>query len=389
MNALGRDDKAFVLADDTDRSRQTQVTWTLAAVGDVMLDRPVDDNNPAYELLRSAACAFANLETPLTRAGHRADKLVTFRADPDVAAALVRMGLSVVSLANNHAVDYGIEGLVDTLAAARNAGLASVGAGQDLAAALSPAIVHVSDTSVAWLALASTLPVGFAADLNRAGVAPLRAVASLVLDGMTMDEQPGTSPYVSTRPFPEDLKRAVGAVEGAARHADVVLVSLHWGVPPGWAAGFQGVLAEYQRPVGHALVEAGAHVVLGHHPHTLQGIEIHRGRPILYSMGQLVFHALAPDRRIALARPSPPYDLACMRAEEIQESAIFVFHFEGSELRVIEAVPCVLDASGEGRLVTGSQATRILSRLRDSSAALGTDLRIVDERGVLEFETGG
>ena len=119
------------------------------------------------------------------------------------------------------------------------------------------------------------------------------------------DEQPGTSPYVHTEVVGGDLAQAVTAVRDARGRSDVVVVSVHWGVPPGWAAPFQGVLAGYQRPAAHALIDAGADLILGHHPHTLHGVEIYKDRPICYSLGNFISTRW---RRAAVHdwRPSPP-----------------------------------------------------------------------------------
>ncbi len=300
--------------------------WTLAAVGDIMLEHAPAEN-PVYERLHGADVAFGNLEVPLADRGHPADKLITLIAPPSVAAALPGMGLNVVSFANNHSLDYGIPALIQTIEVVEAAGVRLVGAGADLAAALLPAVTEQHGVKVAWLALASTLPPGSAATPERPGIAPLRVRTRFEVDVSITDEQPGTSPYVHTEVVGDDLAQAAAAVREARGLADVVVVSVHWGVPPGWAAPFQGVLAAYQRPTAHALIEAGADVILGHHPHTLHGVEVHKGRPIFYSLGNFMFHALAPGRRLTIARPSPPFQLDAVRVPELDESAVFVLDF--------------------------------------------------------------
>ncbi|MDR7418044.1 MAG: CapA family protein [Armatimonadota bacterium] len=359
-------------------------TWTLAAAGDVMLERP-PAANPAHEWLRQATVAFANLEAPLTDLGYPADKLIVLRGAPALAPALRQMGLTVVSFAHNHALDFGIAGLRQTLEVVEAAGVRVIGAGQDLSGALAPAITARDGVRVAWVGFASTLPPGSSATPERPGVAPLRVRVRFEADASVMEEQPGTSPYVSTSVEPSDLDRAAAAVRDARRGADVVVVSIHWGVPPGWAAPFQGVLADYQQPLAHALVDAGADVLLGHHPHTLHGVEIYRGRPILYSLGNFVFHAMAEGRRFALGRPAPPYRMDAVRVPELDESAVFLLDFDGPRCVRVRVRPTASDRGGEQRPVIGSQASRILERMQSMCAAMGAGLAVSGDTGVIDI----
>jgi poly-gamma-glutamate synthesis protein (capsule biosynthesis protein) len=360
--------------------------WTLAAVGDVMLERAPAEN-PACERLRAADVAFANLEVPLADPGHPADKLITLLAPPSVATALPQMGLRVVSFANNHSLDFGIPALLQTIGVVEAAGVKVIGAGADLAAALRPAVTEHHGVRVAWLALASTLPPGSAATPERPGIAPLRVRVRFEVDVSITDEQPGTSPYVATEVIGDDLVQAATAVRDARAIADVVIVSLHWGVPPGWAAPFQGLLAEYQQPLARALIDAGADVILGHHPHTLHGVERYKSRPIFYSLGNFIFHAMAVGRRFTIGRPSPPFRLDAVRVPELDESAVFVLEFEGARCQRITIHPVVADAAGECRPASAAQASAILERMQAMCAALGVAMRIDGHTGVIEITT--
>jgi len=364
------------------------VRWTLAAVGDVMLTHRLGDS-PAYTWLREADLACANLEVPLSRRGYPADKPIVHRGDPALASELTRLGLDLVSFANNHSLDHGPDALLDTVTAVEEAGVAVVGAGEDLAAAMQPRIIRVGETRVAFLGLSSTLPVGSAATESRPGIAPLRVRVSLLADAPVFEEQPGTAPYVATEVLPEDLDRAREAVRTARRDADVVVVLVHWGVPPGWTAPFQGILADYQRPLGRALIDAGADLILGHHPHTLHGVEVYGGRFICYSLGNFIFHTLAPGAPMHLSRPSPPYDLRYVRPPELMESALFLFTRDAQRW-TLELRPCAFDEHGECHPVEGGQAAAILERVAAHCAELGTELSIERERGRLAArEEGG
>ena len=345
-------------------------------------------DSPAHAWLREADLACANLEVPLSRRGYPADKPIVHRADPALASELAGLGLDVVSFANNHSLDCGPEALLDTVAAVEEAGVAVVGAGEDLRAAMRPRIIRVGETRVAFLGLSSTLPVGSAATESRPGIAPLRVRVSLLADAPVFEEQPGTAPYVATEVLQEDLERARETIRTARRDADVVVASVHWGVPPGWTAPFQGILADYQQPLGRALIDAGADLVLGHHPHTLHGLEVYRGRFICYSLGNFIFHTLAPGKPMLLSRPSPPYDLRYVRPPELMESAVFLFtyHAQGWSL---ELRPCAFDEQGECRPIEGAPAATILERVAAHCTELGTEMNIERGRGRLTARAEG
>ncbi len=357
------------------------MAWTLAAVGDIMLDHPVGDS-AAFTWLRQTELAFGNLEVPLSVRGYPADKPITFRAEPALAGQLAHMGLDVVSLANNHALDYGVPALLDTLAAVEEAGVAVIGAGETLDAAMRPRVLRAGTLAVGFLAFACTLPAGSAATAQRPGVAPVRVKVSLLPDSAVFDEQPGTSPYVHTAAVEDDVEQAREAIAAARALADMVVVSIHWGVPPGWATPFQGLLADYQQPLAHALIDAGADVVLGHHPHTLHGIETYQGKLICYSLGNFIFHSLAKRRPLVFQRDTPPYKLQHVRPPELAESALFLFTRTARRWE-LELLPCVIDERGEGHPIGGPPAAVILQRIAAHSAILGTEIRIEGTRGHL------
>lgn len=359
----------------------------LAAVGDVMLQHPVKDN-PLHAMLREADIGFANLEVPLSTRGEPADKPIAFRTDPDLASELHRLGLDVVSFANNHSLDYGISALLDTVKSVEEAGVAVVGAGSDLEAAITPRIVTGGGLRTAFLAFCSTLPVGSSATAHRPGVAPIRVRSSILADAPIFEEQPGTSPYVRTEAIDEDVDRARDVIARARKDADAVVVSIHWGVPPGWAAPFQGVLTDYQQPLGHALIDAGADLVLGHHAHTLHGVEIYRRKFIAYSLGNFIFHSLAEGKPLVLQRPGPPYRLEYIRPPEVNESAVFTFHAEGLKWR-LEIIPCALNRDGECEPVTAARSETILTRFAGLCDGLGTPVEVRNEMGVIDSSKGG
>ncbi len=323
------------------------------------------------EVLRAADVAFVNLEAPLTRRGVRAEKQNTLRADPAQVEDLLLSGVDVVSLANNHMLDYGIDGLADTLALLSARGVAHVGAGPDLEAARAAAVLDGPGGRVGFLAFASTLPQGFAAAAERPGVAPIHVTTAFVVENPLAQEQPGTPPPVITFPLRLDLDATCDAVRALRDRAEFVVVSAHWGV-----AG-QDAIMDYQRDVGRALVEAGCDLILGHHPHRIHGVEYHRGKPILYSLGNLVFEPLPPAGNTPHLSFRGRMTAANVYGAMRREGVLVDVHLRGGELRRLALRPIVLDDGGYPTL-RPEQADRFATLLQHLSPGTGARFRVED-----------
>lgn len=229
---------------------------SVLARGDSPLDGLADE-------LTAADLAIVNLETAVGVLGTPADKQYTFQAPASLWPALRESGVDVVNLANNHALDFGPEALAETIAGARAAGLAVVGAGDDTGEAYAPAVVQLGGTSVAVVGLTRVMPVvEWAAGSRRPGLA---------------------SAY--------DVDAAARAVRAAARLADHVVVTIHWG------AEGEACPVAHQHELAEALVDAGADVLAGHHAHRLQGIEQRGGALVAYGLGNLVFYGTSESAR--------------------------------------------------------------------------------------------
>lgn len=272
----------------------TDGTW-IALTGDVVVTGDVrrSEAEVLWAQLSAAETTFVNLEVPLTRRDAPAEKVVTLRADPEVSAQLTTMGVDVATLANNHSLDHGAAGLDDTGRALAAAGIEVVGAGADLTAASAPLVRETASGTVALFGLAATLPAGFAAGPRRPGVAPIRVRQDLAVDPAVAAEQPGTAPFVRTTAFARDVERACAEIAAVRPHVDVVVVGIHWGLPPGWAPRVNGLLATYQRPLGHRLIDAGTDIVAGHHPHVVHPVEVYGDGLVAYSLGNFVFQPWA------------------------------------------------------------------------------------------------
>lgn len=289
---------------------------TLGVSGDVMIiGQPAGAGFPdVTDALQACDAVLINLETTLTDRGAAADKLIRFRSSPKCVGYLADLGVTVANIANNHAFDYGVEGLLDTVDTLRTAGITPIGGGADIDAALMPGVFERNGLRFALIGFSSTLPNGCSAGPGRPGIAPARVLSRYLVDTVTIDEDPGMAPLVETTAFAEDVKILAHTVEQAKAESDVVIVTCHWGVPRALLAPYQGHLADYQRPLAHRLIDAGADAVLGHHPHSLSEVEFYQGRPVFYSLGNFLFHARAVEDR-DFGRSEPDYDLSRLHDE--------------------------------------------------------------------------
>ena len=339
---------------------------TIALVGDLFLQQPLPDTPAMAELgaaLRAADIAFANLEAPVSARGAATEKWINMRMSPDLLGDIKRLGFNMLTLANNHLFDFGETAFFDTLRYLDDCELRYVGAGADLDAAWRAQVVDLAGVRVAFLGAASTLGPGSAATAQRPGVAPIHVAESYHIDPAASLEQPGSAPYVHTRAWRDDLQRACQAVADARAAADCVIVAMHWGVPPTWRSRFQDGLAEYQIEVGHALVEAGADLIVGAHPHSLQAIEIWQGKPICYSLGNFVFHHnRGPVRETPVSRHSP-YHLQIKRRNRNWSETIILLAEITADAVKCKLLPALLDADGNPQLLQGDEAQAVIERL--------------------------
>ena len=238
----------------------------IAATGDVNLGGPLAEviaGNPDYpwsgiaEHLRRADLAVVNLECSISERGTPFPKQFTFRGPPAALPAMRRAGVDVASLANNHSLDYGPDALLDTIGGLRAAGIAPVGAGSIDSEAWHPHVVTSERIRVAFVAASRVIPhESWSVTASRPGLATAYA---------------------------ED--RLLAEVRHARSAADVVVVLIHWGVEGRTSP------EPYQVSLAHRLVDSGAAIVIGHHPHVLQPVVQYRGAVIAYSLGNFVFTA--------------------------------------------------------------------------------------------------
>ncbi|MBW4693965.1 MAG: CapA family protein [Lyngbya sp. HA4199-MV5] len=297
-------------------------TVTLAFAGDVTLsDHFADAIGQDYERTfanmdeyRKADLGMVNLENPMTHATTPLpDKKFNFKANPDAVKVLTSGGISLVNLANNHAMDYQEQGLLDTLETLDKAGIERVGAGRDVKEARRPEIIDVKGQRVAYFGY-------YGADFESAG-----------------ETRAGTN-YADEQRIAEDIKAVRSQV-------DWVIVNYHWGeelaIHP----------ADWQVNLAHYTIDQGADVVVGHHPHVLQGAEIYKGRPIAYSMGNFIFGG----------NPRSDYDTAILKVA-----------LKNKQMKV-EFVP--VEVRGYQPRVASDRGAQILNHIADLSSGFQKPMR--------------
>ncbi|PWV99688.1 poly-gamma-glutamate synthesis protein (capsule biosynthesis protein) [Paenibacillus cellulosilyticus] len=308
----------------------------LAFVGDLLLGSSVETTmrkqgldypfSGALDYLLSPDITAGNLENPITTRGiPAANKQYVFKGSPDLLPPLKEAGFDIVSLANNHTLDQGTEGLLDTIAALKDAGIANVGGGNDDTEAFAPVVLEANGIKVAYLSVSRVVPEGsWKADKNHPGVAEA---------------------YDSTR--------AVAAIAKAKQEADLVVMMVHWGVE----RADQPV--EHQTTLARQFIDAGADLVIGSHPHVMQGFEQYKGKWIAYSLGNFIFNVTTTPR----TKETGVLDAVCTKDGECN----LTFH------------PMVSDQSRPAP-VEPEKAKELTDYLTSISKAFGVK---VDEAGII------
>ncbi|MBN1543741.1 CapA family protein, partial [candidate division KSB1 bacterium] len=312
----------------------------LAAVGDLMLGSWVIDKverlgvdypfDGTRSVVQAADVAIANLEAPLTDGGAEfADKTYTFRVPTHFAHGIRRAGFDVVTLANNHIVDYGCDGLADTRTALDSVGVLYCGAGANREQACQPVIWEQGNRRVAFIGYSFTFPTEFWAGRDRCGTCHPSEIL--------MEE----------------------TIRQARNQADWVVVSFHWGQEK------RETPKEYQVYFAHRAIDSGADLVLGHHPHVLQGLEIYRNRLIAYSLGNYAFGSFSRNAR---------------------DSIILRVLLQDNGLLFARVVPISVynhSVEFQPQLLFGSEAERVVRDLNRLSAPLNNGRSVLRSDGVL------
>ncbi len=247
-------------------------TLKIAFVGDVMMARGVQRYCQAKKsfkapfvkvqpLLQKADLLFGNLESPISARGKPVKKEILFRADPKAVYGLLFAGFDVMSLANNHALDYGQDALFDTRFILWMNGIKYVGAGKNLTDSRKMIVFETNGIKVGFIGCALTWPKSFYATAKKGGISPL------------------------------NLKYLISDILKYRRYVDILVLSVHWGFE------YEVYPRKFQIKLAHQLADAGVDIIVGHHPHVLQGLEFYKSSVIAYSLGNFVFDQPFPETK--------------------------------------------------------------------------------------------
>lgn len=300
----------------------------ISICGDILLDRGVKTQiksngvNYPYQgvrnILKKSDAVIGNLECPITQKSSPVfkDKKLVFRADVPNAAALKAAGFSILCLANNHSMDQNSEGLMDTMKNLNTVGIMTVGAGLNREDANKPLFFNLSGSTIGILSFSHFPAEGYFFFENKPDVAHVN----------------------------ENIEKNV---REAKSKCDFLIVTLHWGKE------FNNFPSEHQIELAHSLIDNGADVIAGHHPHVLQGIEKYKDKLIFYSLGNFVF-----DKQIF---------------KGTDETVIFNLTLNKNLLKQAEIIPIRIIKAQPQKLV-GKDAEELISKLQKYSRDMGTEI---------------
>ncbi|MFZ2970542.1 MAG: CapA family protein [Minisyncoccia bacterium] len=291
----------------------------MVAVGDVMLSRGVEktmiaNKNYKYpfiatsEFTRGADIVFGNLETSIIKGRTIKDLEMVFKTDPKSVKGLKFGGFNVLSIANNHIMNFGLKGLSSTIDNLDENDILHIGAGLDEEDIFKPAFKEIKGTKFAFLGFT------YNRDIRKDPEGGVYGVADM------------------------DMEKMQSAVTKARSEADVVIVSMHAGTEYKTSSG------SFQQNFAHGAIDAGADVVIGHHPHVVQNSEIYKGKYIFYSLGNFVFDQ--------------------MWSKETRLGSMLEIIFEGSEIKNVRFVPVKIFDYSQPKVVGGKDGKAILDRLK-------------------------
>lgn len=327
---------------------------TALIVGDVYVrrDDPPSVFQHVKDLLRSADFTLGNLEGSVADSGLAREKAgaEAWKSDARQMAAVEIAGFHAMTVANNHMMDYGHEALLETLSNLDRLGVKHTGGGRNFAEAHAPAVVEREGCKVALLGYTSVFMDGWEAGPQSPGLAVMRAHTSYQPPARYF-EAPGSPPIIHSWVSAQHKDQLSADVAAARKQADIVICTFHWGV----SAGFKK-LTEYQMELGRHAIDAGADLVFGHHPHVMQGIEVYRGRPIFYSLGNFTF---------ARHNPAKGHEL---------ETMIIRCRIRDRRLHTVEFIPARCDAEFNPHALDLETGRDVVAIVKERSAQFGTRL---------------
>ena len=375
------------------------ITITLA--GQSMIRSDIRETSPAevsvIQGLLKGDVVFTNFEAAVAESGQTVSEGRGFLTPAAALDALRTFGFNLVALAGNHAFDLKATGIQNTIREADKRKIVHAGTGMNLAEAAAPGYLHTPKGTIALVASASGLITpGGSATPDRPGVNELRVEAGNRENESTTD-LPGAP---ANTPNAEDARRILQSIRDARKQASLVIVYQHNHVFGNhsfntiFAEGMEERLApnEWLRKWTHAEVDAGADIVVMHGAPILHGIEIYRGKPIFYDLGNFIYNV-------------PPW-LAYIHEPMSFESVVANVRFQGGKLQSIALRPIVMNYVGEGQAemhdqyvnnrfiqtrglpapATGARAGYILQRIAELSKPFGTRVEIEGDTGLVKWQ---
>ncbi len=306
-----------------------------------------DDVAPIFH---NADVVFCNLESALAdRGASQMDRIAAFMSRPENIDLLKEAKIDVVSFANNHSMDFGPEAILQTLDLLDKYGIAHAGAGANIVEARKPAFVERKGMTLAFLAYATNIntPRGFGAAAQKPGLAQIRLHAYFA------------PPHVTK----EDLRTMELDVKKAKKDADFVIVSCHWGISQGGTY----MVAPHQRAIGQAAIRAGAELVLGHHQHAYQGVELYKGKIICHGLGNFIFDTI-----------DTPF---------FRETVLFHCTFQKNGIKEAWLQPIIQDSHAHPHPLPpeDENSRKILSHLQELSKELGVTVKIKEGKAIIHL----
>ena len=289
----------------------------IAAVGDIALTHDYDQllsmkgqNYPfekVKELFKDIDVVLGNLEAPISSRGERYPLKCSLRTNPKYAEGLKSAGFNIMSLSNNHILDYKENAFYDTFANLDKQGIKYFGAGKNIRDARKPAILEIRNIKIGFLGYCDVvIDSPFYSSADKRGIVPLKI---------------------------EFVKEDIANLKD---QVDIVIVSLHWGTE-NWSYP-----SPKQIKMAHQIIDFGANMIFGHHPHVLQGVEKYNKGYIAYSLGNFIFSEITwlwindSGKRIR------------SRVElfsKNRESAILKVIMNGTGIKSIDLIPCVISTN--------------------------------------------
>lgn len=370
----------------------------VTAVGDMIFNEKITHlNEPEraglYQIMQEADVAYGNMEFSLNDRPELLRPFYNFRAPLDFRWELARTGINLVSMANNHALDFGPEGLKESLWALDHANIAHAGAGNTLAEAHAPAKIELAGhkSTVSLLSYMRYWTAKYRSkDANAASLATIDPAVILVEKDGKVEKLAG--------PLESDVMTMEDDVILARRRTELLLVALHnHDVTHHRAFGIQDTTPANDAIMFRRAVEAGADMVIGTGPHVLRGIEIRNGRPIFYSLGDFIYQYRTPDRipvdlihqrDIEMPRGANDSIWDLRDSREVMESVMVRMTYNAGKLKRIELLPVTIDDEGPlygvPRLASTKRSAEIIALMQKLSAPYGT--KIVSKGWYAEVE---